>query len=250
MAFLNETGLTHYDAKIKEFMAPFAPLYVKLTVGSVGATSFSCSTSCNVQEIYNAHLAGRVVILKTTRSDIPSMTLTYCAPNIFNSGCYDICFTGSSIEHQYYVSWSAGIPSSSIPVGSIDSCGLVHGNYIFFGSDIVAAGLSTNSPYTASKSDRGIILKNNKLKAPVGSTMTITATGSSTYNVAAWFVTSTGASEISSGSKLTGYVDTTWLDSGATYTVPDHEFFWVNLRQTDDADFDVTDITRVKITCT
>lgn len=250
MAFLNETGLTHYDAKIKEFMAQLLPLRVKATVGSVGDTSFSVTTSCTVQEIYNAHLSGRAVILQTTRSDIPSMTLTYCSLNLLDSSCYDICFTGSSLEHQYYVYWNAGTPSSTTPAGSIDSCGLVHGNYIFFGSDVVAAGLSTNSPYTASKTNRGIILKSNKLKAPVGSTMTITATGSSTYNVAAWFVTSTGVSEINSGSKLTGYVDTTWLASGATYTVPDHEFFWVNLRQTDNADFDVTDITKIKITCT
>lgn len=250
MAFLDETGLTYYDTKIKEFMAQLAPLFVKLTVGSVGTTSFLCSTSCAAQEIYNAHLSGRAVILQTTRSDIPSMTLTYCAPNLLDSSCYDICFTGSSLEHQYYVYWNAGLPTSTIPIGSIDSCGMVHGNYIFFGSDIVAAGLSTNSPYTASKTNRGIILKNNTLKAPVGSTMTITATGSSTYNVAAWFITSDGVLEMSSGSKLTGCVDTTWLDSGVTYTVPDHEFFWINLRQTDDSDFDVTDITKIKITCT
>lgn len=123
--------------------------------------------------------------------------------------------------------------------------------YRLTSGDFVNAGISILAPYVETNPARFVHVDSD-LKVSPGETVTFEITGTTELRIAGWFINEIGAAIVDAGESLKntgGYVDTTWLESGATYTVPkDAKYVWVNIKRADNATMTAADITQVTLT--
>ena len=126
MAILNETGLTHYDAKLKSAIEDMAPLFITGTTTLNSATTFSCVTDKTALEVYNAILAGRLVVLQLVGeiSNVSMIWRNVVEPyTMENTTHYGVVFSYfSQIEKkQYLVQFLLALADCTYMQGSITS---------------------------------------------------------------------------------------------------------------------------------
>lgn len=126
MAILDETGLTHYDTKLKSAIEDMAPLFITGTTTWNSATTFTCTTDKTALEVYNAILAGRLVVLQLV-GEIANVSMIWRNVNapytMGDTTYYGVIFSyfSQAEKKQYLVQFALALAGSTYMQGSITS---------------------------------------------------------------------------------------------------------------------------------